>query len=183
VALERHAEDRRARDGGDAERAAGELFLVAHDQEHEDIEAKRREREVVVLYAQRRKAERQPDREARHRRDRQHGEERHAELEQDCRVIRADPEERRLSERHLAGVADSEVKPEGRHQVHAAERQQVDVAALQERGHDRERHQGHGKGDRPQADSHTLRSSALPSRPSGRSRITPRNRSSATPSL
>ena len=98
--------------------------------------------------------------------------------------VGADAEERRLADRHLPGVADGQVEPERRHQVDAQQRQQVDVAALQER---REHAAATSTATEQQRDlqssAHTLRSSALPSRPSGRNRITTRNSMSATPSL
>ena len=177
---------RRPRDVRDAERAAGDLLLVAHDEEDQHVEAERGEREVVVLHAQRRKAEREPDREARDGGDRQHDEERPAGLQRDRRDVGADAEERRLAERHLARVADGEVEAERRHQVDAAQRHQVDVAALEDRSASAGER---GERRRPATtvlrsrSLHTLRSSDLPSRPSGRNRITSRNSTSATPSL
>ena len=177
------AEQRRPRDAGDAERAAGDLFLVAHHEEHEHVESQRREGQVVMLHAQRGKAQRQPDGEAGDARDRQHDEDRPAHLEQDRRVVRADPEERRLAQRHLARVADGEVEAERGHQVDAGQREQVDLAALGEQRRDGDQYQPGRQQQGFALGAHTLRSSDLPSRPSGRNRITPRNRTRATPSL
>ena len=66
------------RNVGNAERAAGDLLFVAHHEKDQHVEAERREREIVVLHPQRRKAERQADREACDGGERQHDEERHA---------------------------------------------------------------------------------------------------------
>jgi len=136
-----------------------------------------------MLNAQRRKAERETDGEADDGRHRQHDEERHAGLERGCGDIGADAVERCLAERHLARVADRQVEAVRRHQRHAEERAQVDAVALQEHGKHREGGDGdeecHDLAGRP----HTLRSSTLPSSPSGRTNITTRNSISATPSL
>src|SRR5271169_3704477 len=136
----------------------------------------------MVLHAQRRKAQGEPDDETHHRGDRQHDEERPAELEQDRRLIGADAVERGLPDRHLPGIADNQVQAERRHQVHAQQRHQVDAVVLEEQRQERvEQEQDH------QSDFlgvvHTLRSSALPSSPSGRKMMTTRKSSSATPSL
>src|SRR5271169_3992512 len=136
----------------------------------------------MVLHAQRRKAQGEPDDETHHRCDRQHDEERPAELEQDRRLVGADAIERRLPDRHLPGVTDDQVQPECRHQIHAQQRHEVDAVVLEEQRQERvEREQDQ------QSDLlgvvHTLRSSTLPSRPSGRKMMTTRNSSSATPSL
>jgi hypothetical protein len=101
VAVDGKAEQRRPRNAGDAERAARQVLLVAHHEVDEDVEPERRKREVVVLHAQRREPECQADDETVERCERQHGEERPAELQQDRGVIGADAEERGLPERHL----------------------------------------------------------------------------------
>src|SRR4029434_11188468 len=97
--------------------------------------------------------------------------------------VGADAEEGRLSERHLAGVAHCQVEAERRHQVHAVKRQQVDLAALQIGSPDRDRDEDDGENTRLEGRFHTLRSSGLPSSPSGRNRMTPKSSTSATPSL
>src|SRR4029450_3769210 len=101
---------------------------------------------------------------------------------QDRGDIGTDAEERGLTEGHLPRVADGEVEAHRRHQIDAAQRHEVDVAALER---PRERHE---RCDDDDEDSelcalHTLRSSDLPSSPSGRNRMTRRNSTSATPSL
>src|SRR4029079_17992504 len=63
-ALERQPEQRRPRNPGDPEGAAGDLLLVAHYEKREDVEPERREGQIVVLDAQRRKADDEPDGEA-----------------------------------------------------------------------------------------------------------------------
>src|SRR5262249_7052566 len=97
--------------------------------------------------------------------------------------VGADAEECRLAERHLTRVADGQIQTERGHQVDAAKRQQIDIAALEKSRHDRQRREQRDERDGLRGRLHTLRSSDLPSSPSGRNRMTSRNKTSATPSL
>src|SRR5665213_3752055 len=138
-----------------------------------------------MLDAQRRKAQRESDDETHDGRDRYHQPERDTVPGREYRRdVRTDAEERRLPERHLPRIADGEVQAERRHQVDAAQRQQVDLAALQQQRRRADRDDDRDQQQKPPvARAHTLRSSLRPSRPSGRNRITSRNSTSATPSL
>ena len=94
-------------------------ILVAEDEIDEHVEAERGEREVVVPDAQRREAERDPDREAQQRRGGQNEPEGHARLHQYRGGVGPDSKERRVPERNQAGVADREVEAHGGHHVYA----------------------------------------------------------------
>src|SRR6185312_17464124 len=197
-AVERMAEQRRARNAGNAVSAARDLLFIAHHEVDENVEAQCRERKIVVLHAQCREPERETEDETRGGGQRKHDQEWHSRLERNGGDVGADAVERRLSQRHLAGITDREVEAVRRHQCHAEQRAQVSAVALQQQRKQREcdnddenRNFRDGGSRRPRPGNrdtggggpHTLRSSAFPRSPSGRTRITIRNRTSATPSL
>src|SRR5438477_5708782 len=181
--VERVAEDRRPRNVGNAEGATGQVFLVAHHKKNKNVESQRCECEVMVLNAQCRKAECQADDETRDRCDGQREPERDPHFgHQDGGDVGTDAVERRLSNRHLPRVADDQIESERRHQIHTKERHQIDAVALEKLRQDGVEHQPDHQRD-SLCLAHTLRSSVLPSSPSGLKMMTTRNSISATPSL
>ncbi|MGY4484528.1 hypothetical protein ACVWWR_003719 [Bradyrhizobium sp. LM3.2] len=160
---------------GDAVDAAGEPALVAKHQEGQRGEGERDEGEVVVLHPQRRIAEHPADREAQRDRDDDRRRQRPAMRGHDrCRVS-ADADEGALRQRDLAGIAEREVEAHGGDRHHRPLAQDEQAIAVEVHGDDDQR------GDDEEAErdlqrfgegAHTVRSSARPSKPCGRNRMT-----------
>ena len=146
VARELHAEERRARDVGQAVGAAGHRVPVEQDDPDDFAKAEGHDRQVIAAQAQHRKAEQDAERRRQSAGQRQALPEAEIEPPREQRVgVRADGVEGDVAEIQQTGEADHDVQAPAEHDVDQHGGRDVDHVAVgerQERQHEREHHAG-----------------------------------------
>ena len=134
IALERHAEEARARDVGDAVRAAGDLVPVQQHDPDDLAEAQRDDGQIVAAQPQHRKAQHHAEARGQQPGQRQAGPEAEAEgLREQGVGIGADGVEGDVAEIEQAGEADDDVQAPAEHDVDQHGGGDVDHVAVGER--------------------------------------------------
>ena len=145
-AVERHAEEGRARDVGDAVRAAGHRVPVEQDDPDDLAEAEGHDRQVVAAQAQHREAEQDAERGRERAGERQALPEAEIEPAGEQRVgVGADRVEGDVAEVQQPGEADHDVQAPAEHDVDQHRGRDVDHVAVgerQERQHEGEHQAG-----------------------------------------
>ena len=134
VGVERQPEEARARDAGDAVRAAGQALPVEqHDADHL-AERQRHDGEIVAAQAQDREAQQDAPERGEDAGERQAQPERQAEMLGEQRIgVGADGVERDVAEIEQAGEADHDVEPPAEHDVGDDEDREIHHIAVRDR--------------------------------------------------
>ena len=145
--VEWQAEERRARNSGDAVRPAGETLPVEQDKPDDLAEAERDDGEIIAAQAQHRKAEQYAGKRGEDAGERQADPERQAEGLRDQRVgVGADGVERDITEIEEAREADDDVQAEAQHRVGDDQDAQIEQIAVGVKD-DRKDHRKDQKGE------------------------------------
>ena len=140
--IERQAEERRARNSGNAVRPAGEILPIEQDQPDDFAEAERDDGEIVAAQPQHRKAEQDAGKGGEDAGKRQAYPERQSEIVRKQRVgIGADRVEGDIAEIEQPGETDHDIQPEAKHRVgddEDGEVEQITVAVENDRNDERD---------------------------------------------